>query len=131
MTVFVLDAGALIAIDRNDRGVSAMLRVVLDDGDEVRVPAGVIAQTWRDGARQANLARTLQRCEEVPLDSKVARAAGLLCGRAGTSDVIDASVAVAAATARLNGTVAVLTSDPDDLAALLSATGVDAHLVHV
>ena len=131
MTVFVLDAGALIAIDRNDRGVSAMLRVVLDDGDEVQVPAGVIAQTWRDGARQANLARTLQRCEEVPLDSTVARAAGLLCGRAGTPDVIDASVAVAAATAALSDTVAVLTSDPDDLAALLSAVGVDARLVQV
>ena len=70
MTVFVLDAGALIAIDRNDRGVSAMLRVVLDDGDEVQVPAGVVAQTWRGGARQANLARTLQRCEEVRWTAK-------------------------------------------------------------
>lgn len=131
MTVLVLDAGALIAIDRNDRGASAMLRVVLDDGDEVQVPAGVVAQTWRDGARQANLARILQRCEEVPLDSEVARAAGLLCGRAGTRDVIDASVAVTAAAAALSDSVAVLTSDRDDLAALLSAAGTDARLVAV
>ena len=108
-----------------------MLRVVLDDGEEVQVPAGAVAQTWRNGARQANLARTLQRCEEVPLDSEVARATGLLCGRAGTRDVIDASVAAAAAAAALSGTVAVLTSDPDDLATLLSAVGVDARLVPV
>lgn len=131
MTVFVLDSGALIAIDRNDRSVSAMLRVVLDDGDEVQVPAGAVAQTWRDGGRQANLARTLQRCEEVPLDSEVARAAGILCGRTGTTDVIDASVAVATAVAASSGSVAVLTSDPDDLAILLSAVGVDARLVYV
>ena len=131
MTVLVLDAGALIAIDRNDRGVSAMLRVALDDGDEVQVPAGVVAQTWRGGARQANLARTLRRCEEVPLDSEVARAVGLLCRRAGTNDVIDASVAVAAATAASRDSVAVLTSDHDDLADLLSAVDVHAHLVPV
>ena len=51
MTVFVLDAGAQIAIDRNDRGVSAMLRVVLDDGDEVQVigerPGGCLRRTGR------------------------------------------------------------------------------------
>ena len=40
--------------------------------------------------------------------------------------MIDASVAVAAAVAASSGNVAVLTSDPDDLAALLSAVGVDA-----
>jgi hypothetical protein len=131
MTVLVLDAGALIAIDRNDRGVSAMLRVVLDDGDDVLVPAGVIAQTWRGGARPANLARTLRRCDEVPLDSEAARAAGLLCGRVGTRDVIDASVAVTAAAAALSDSVTVLTSDPDDLASLLSAVNVDARLVPV
>ena len=132
MTVLVLDAGALIAIDRNDRGVSAMLRVALDDGDEVHVPAGVVAQTWR-GRRPSGEPGPARcgRCEEVPLDSEVARAVGLLCRRAGTNDVIDASVAVAAATAALSDFVAVLTSDVDDLADLLSTVNVDAHLISV
>ena len=96
MTALVLDAGALIALDRNDRGAWAMLRVAADDASTVQVPAGVIAQAWRDGRRQALLARALSHCDEVPLDGVVARAAGLLCGRSGTTDVIDASVALAA-----------------------------------
>ena len=55
MSVVVLDAGALIALDRNDRGTWAMLRVADDDGDVILVPSGVVGQAWRDGARQALL----------------------------------------------------------------------------
>ncbi len=59
MTTLVLDAGALIALHRNDRSVWAMLRNAADDSAEVSVPAGVIAQAWRDRSRQALLARAL------------------------------------------------------------------------
>jgi hypothetical protein len=45
------------------------------------------------------------------MDEYVARSAGELCGAAGTSDVIDATVVI---TARGSGDT-VLTSDPDDL----------------
>jgi len=80
------------------------------------VPAGVIGQVWRDGRRQASLARLLASdlVEIEPLDDARARAAGQLCGATGTSDVIDASV-VLCARARDHG---VLTSDPDDLTRL-------------
>ncbi len=131
MTALVLDAGALIALDRNDRGAWAMLRVAADDASTVQVPAGVIAQAWRDGRRQALLARALSHCDEVPLDGVVARAAGLLCGRSGTTDVIDASVALAAAGVARHGDVAIITSDPDDIRRLLSVLDVAARVVHV
>jgi hypothetical protein len=131
VTALVLDAGALIALDRNDRGAWAMLRVAIDDATTVLVPAGVIAQAWRDGRRQALLSRALSHCDEVPLDGVVARAAGLLCGRAGTADVIDASVAITAAGVARHGDVVIITSDPDVIRRLLSVLDVAARVVHV
>jgi len=50
----------------------------------------------------------------VVLDEPEARATVALCGAAGTSDVVDAAVVICA---RARGH-AVLTGDPDDLAAL-------------
>lgn len=119
----VLDAGALIALDRNDRRMWAVLRVAADEGKPVYVPAGVIAQAWRDGSRQALLSRALRHCDEVPLDGVVARAAGLLCGQAGTADVIDASVALTASTLARSADALVFTSDPSDIAHLAETLG--------
>jgi hypothetical protein len=111
-----LDAGALIAFERNDRRVVAMVARALANGVRLAVPAGVVGQVWRDGRRQARLARLLgSRVVDIePLDDQRARAAGQLCGVAGTADVIDASV-VLCAKARGHG---VLTSDPEDLGRL-------------
>ena len=131
MTALVLDAGALIAVDRNDRSTWAMLRVASDEAATVVVPAGVIGQAWRDGARQALLARAINHCDEVPLDGLNARAAGLLCGQAATADVIDASVAIAAAGIARHNDVAILTSDPVDLAHLLDTLNIHAKIVPV
>lgn len=113
MADVVLDAGALIAVERGSRRIAALLDAVARSGGTVLVPAGALAQVWRDGARQARLGRFLRvvAVVVVPLDEQTARAAGALCGRTGTSDVVDASVALAAAR---NG-CAVVTSDPDDL----------------
>ena len=93
---FVLDAGALIAVDRGDREVLSILQTAFEHGYSVRVPAGVVGQVWRNPNRQVVPARTLKRCNEVALDGSMARAAGRLCGWVGTSDVIDASVAIVA-----------------------------------
>ena len=109
------DRGALIALERNDRRTWAVLRIAADEGGLVQVPTGAIAQAWRDGARQAPLARALQHCDEAALDGLAARAAGLLRGRTGTSDVVDASVVVAAAALGRAERVTILTSDPDDI----------------
>ncbi len=114
-----MDAGALIAIERGDRRARLLLDEVERAGLTVAVPVGPLAQVWRDGSRQAMLARFIRGADIVELvdwDAPGALAAGVLCGRTGTSDVIDASVAICA---QERGH-AVMTSDPDDLAALHS-----------
>ena len=113
VTGLTFDAGALIAIDRGDRRMIALLQEALRERLALRVPAGVIGQAWGDGRRQATLARFFKTREvEVHgLDEQTARAAGELCGAAGTHDAIDATVIL---TARPTADV-VLTSDPDDL----------------
>lgn len=127
----VLDAGALIALDRNDREVWAMLRVAADEGGLVQVPAGVIGQSWRNGSRQALLVRALRHCDEVVLDGTIARAAGLLCGTTGTADVIDATVALSAAASSQSLDTSLLTSDPGDLRPLVEALGAEPRIVVV
>ena len=131
MTTLVLDAGALIALDRNDRGIWAMIKAAAVDKHDIQVPAGAIGLAWRSGARQALLACALEHCDEVALDGPGARAAGLLCGQARTSDVIDASVALTAAGAARRGSTAVLTSDAPDIRALLSVLSSPAVVVGV
>ena len=130
--ILVLDAGALIAVDRGDRDVGSRLRSAFAAGHPVHVPAGVIGQAWRNPSRQAQMSRMLKRCEEVVLDGSAARASGQLCGKAGTSDVIDASVAVAVAKAkRRDDNVVLVTSDTRDLGMLLAALSVGVRMVKV
>lgn len=113
----VLDAGALIAIERADRDTAAVIEAARQDGREVVVPAGVVGQAWRGGVgRQARLARFLG-APDVLVDALTdagARAAGVLCGVARTADVVDASVVISA---RLRHAT-VVSSDRDDLRAL-------------
>ena len=45
----VLDAGALIALDRGDKRMIALLQRALAQRRTFRVPAGVVGQAWRDG----------------------------------------------------------------------------------
>ncbi|HEY6559936.1 MAG TPA: hypothetical protein VI072_21780 [Polyangiaceae bacterium] len=98
MAGLTLDAGALIAFDRNDRRVVALIARALEHRLALAVPAGVVGQVWRDGRRQARLARLLgsDEVEVEPLDDQRARAAGQLCGVKGTADVIDATVVLCA-----------------------------------
>ncbi len=131
MTALVLDTGALIALDRNDRSVWAILRNAADNFAPVSVPAGVVAQAWRDGSRQALLARALVHCDEIPLEGSLARATGLLCGRAGTADIVDASVALIAAARSQTGPTALVTSDPTDLRHLLQTLDASVRLVTI
>jgi predicted nucleic acid-binding protein len=114
MTVgLTLDAGALIAFERNDRRVVALLARALAHDATFVVPAGVVGQVWRSGRKQARLARLLaaDEVEIEPLDDRRARAAGQLCGVAGTTDVTDASVVLAARSRRYR----IVTSDREDL----------------
>ena len=109
----VLDAGALIALEKADPRMRALCREALRARTRLLVPAGVVGQVWRDAARQVPLRALLAGAttEVVPLDQVLAEAAGILCGRTATSDVIDASVVL---TARRERAV-VVTSDVGDL----------------
>src|ERR1700730_18144542 len=95
----VLDSGALIAIDRRDRRVGAMLRVLQRDGVTVRTSAGAVAQVWRSGGKQANLARVLSGLDIAALEEASAKKVGELLGANRTSDLVDAHVALLAESA--------------------------------
>lgn len=114
----LLDAGALIALDRGDRIVTAFLEDAQLLQVQVRTTSGTVAQVWRNGARQARLARVLTGVDEETLTTEVSRRVGLLLAAASTADVIDASLIDLA-----NDGDEVLTSDPDDLAHLAEAAG--------
>lgn len=112
----MLDAGALIALERRDTRMLALADELHRRRRSALVPAGVVAQVWRGAARQQAVIR-LVRAEAVrvdPLSEDVANRLGLLLARSGTSDVIDAHVAWLAR--RVHATV--VTSDPGDIAAL-------------
>jgi hypothetical protein len=113
VTGFIFDAGALIAFERNDRTVVMLVKRLLEQRAKVTIPAGVVGQVWRNGARQVRLARLLGSPVAVieALDDRRARAAGQLCGLTGTRDVIDASVVLSARQHELP----VATSDPGRL----------------
>lgn len=111
----ILDAGGLIAIERADRRLAAVLDATHNDPDgEVVIPAGVLGQVWRGGRRSARLGRLLatRQVTVADLTREVAQAAGVLCGARGAADVIDASVVLAA---RAHGPSLVVTSDAADL----------------
>jgi predicted nucleic acid-binding protein len=108
-----LDTGALIALERGDERVRALLRRAFEERLELHIVAPVVAQAWRGGPRQAVLARFLDAQEvELPsLDAVTARAVGVLSGRSGHADIVDVHVALHA---RDRGH-AVVTSDPNDI----------------
>ncbi len=113
----VYDTGVLIAADRNDRAVWADHRARLEFGLVPTTTAPAVAQASRS-PRQAQLRRFLRGCNIVPFASDDANAVGALLTAAGTDDVVDAHVIVAAAQ---HGPV-VITSDPRDLEALAAHT---------
>jgi hypothetical protein len=125
VSALILDAGALVGVDRNDRQVVAELRRAQQQGLELRTNPMVLAQAWRDRrGRQANLARLLQAVKVLPIEDEDGREAGALLGRAGTSDPIDATVVLLA-----DPGDRILTSDPDDLTVLAEAANSRAVIV--
>ncbi|WP_326494433.1 PIN domain-containing protein [Nocardioides pini] len=116
MSGISLDAGALIAIERGDPEVRALLRQAAERGLEVHVVPEVVAQVWRGGSRQARLGALLSaRGVTTPeYDVHAAREVGRLCGTSGRHDVVDAHVVWHAR--RLGHLV--VTSDPEDLHAI-------------
>jgi hypothetical protein len=122
----VLDAGGLIAVDKGNRRVVAMLRIAHQERIPVRTSSAVVAQVWRDGTRQANLARTLLGIDVVAIDQPVGRRIGELLALNGTADVIDGHVALMSKPADT-----VVTSDVADIESLLETRRVRAVVLGV
>lgn len=116
MTGATLDSGALIAFERGQPRMVALVERATARGLRLAVPAGVVAQTWRGGGREARLSRLLRAplTEVVSLDELAARTIGVVCARTGATDVVDVSVVVCA---RERGH-RVVSGDPDDLRAI-------------
>ncbi len=108
-----LDAGALIALDRDDRRLLALVARATMSGRRITVPACALAQSIRRPARQARLARLIRQptTDLIPLDGPGATSVGLLLAATGTADIADAHVVVCARRAGQ----AVVTSDPEDI----------------
>lgn len=113
MSGVTFDTGGLIALDRNDRRILALLERARERGLRVTIPATALAQAMRNPARQARLSRLIRQpsTDLMPLDGPSATAVGLLLARTGTTDIADAHVVVCA---QRTGQ-AIVTSDPDDL----------------
>jgi hypothetical protein len=115
----VLDAGAFLAVERGDRAVAAQLRAAQHGALQLRSTGAVIAQVWRESAgRQVALARLLKAVDVRSVDQALGRAAGVLLGRAGGGDAVDATVVAVAVTGDR-----ILTSDPGGIGALADASG--------
>lgn len=111
-----LDAGALIAADRDDRRVLVLLARARETGAVITIPATALAQAIRRPERQARLARLIRQpnTEIVDLGRVDATSVGRLLAASGTSDIADAHVVICARRA----SQPVITSDPGDLRAL-------------
>lgn len=110
----ILDAGVFIALDNPSkrRVIVALVERMVAEGVTPATNEAVLAQAWRDPAVQVPMAELVDATTVYPFGDS--RAVGLRCARRGTSDVVDASLAVLAD--QLDTTI--LTTDPDDMARL-------------
>lgn len=115
----ILDSGALLALERNDRTVWRRYKSARLSGSVPASHGGVIGQVWRDGGpRQARLASALKGIKVRPLDDALGRKAGALLASAGTKDVIDAALVLLAEDGD-----EIVTSDPGDIGVLAGHAG--------
>lgn len=123
----IFDAGALIALERNDRAMWRRLELVRRAGTPPVSHGGVVGQVWRGrGPRQALLALALNSIEIRALDDRLGRKVGELLAKTGRGDVVDAAVVLIAADGDQ-----ILTSDPNDLAPLARAADRDVEIISV
>ena len=125
--MLILDAGAFIAAERENREVLARVKHERRLGRTPLTNGGVVAQVWRGGhGKQALLAQLLASTEIAPVDDRLGKLAGMLLAWTGGSDAIDASVVCLA-----QDWDDILTSDPGDLLDLARTAGVHVELIPV
>jgi hypothetical protein len=123
----VLDCGALIALEKNDRAMWRRLKAALLAESVPVSHGGIVGQAWRGGGpRQSLLALALAAIDVRPLDDGLGRAAGRLLARYGSADVIDAALVLLA-----NDGDDIVTSDPEDIEPLASLLGRHVEILRV
>lgn len=123
----VLDAAALVAVERGQRHTIALIKQELLEGRAPLTHGGVVGQVWRGGTgRQAPLARLLPGLEVAALDVTLGRRAGVLLGRSRMADVVDAALVLL-----MEDGDRLLTSDLTDLEPLAAAAGLHVDIVPV
>ena len=107
-----LDAGGLIALDRDDRRVIVLLARAAETGATITVPATALSQAIRRPERQVRLARLVRQptTTVVALERVDATSVGRLLAASSTTDIADAHVVICA----LRSGQAATTSDPED-----------------
>ena len=121
----VLDSGALVAIERNERPMWVRLKAAHSAGELPLTHAGVLGQVWRGGPRQARLFLALAGIDVRALDEPLGRAAGQLLAASGLADVIDAGIVLLA-----NDGDEIVTVDREDLERLAAASGRHVEVIH-
>ncbi len=122
----VLDSGALIALERNDRAMWRRLKAALLDGQSPVSHGGIVGQAWRGcGPRQALLVKALAGIDVRPLDETLGRAAGELLAVARRRDVVDAALVLLAEDGDQ-----IITSDAGDIEPLARASGRHVDIIH-
>ena len=122
MTGVTYDAGALIAGERRNPEMWDLHDEIVAQGIKPVVPAGVLAQVWRDGSgRQTLLTKMLKQCRVEPLGENLAKQVGAASHKTGSSDVVDISVVVSA----MGRGDRIVTSDETDITAIMTSLGCD------
>lgn len=121
------DTGALVAGERNDRRMWALHVGFVAEEVAPVVPAPVLAEAWRGGARQASLSRLLAMCEVEPMSEEQARQVGALAGKAAHDDIVDVTVVEGAIRRR----DAVVTSNEDHIRGVADAAGAELRIERI
>ena len=111
----ILDAGVLVSVDRGERTAQAFLTAALNRATPLNTTHPVVAQVWRNGARQVRLTRVLNGIAVHAFDD--GKAVGAILARSNTADVVDAHLVSIA----LQLSEPILTSDVDDLESLVAS----------
>jgi hypothetical protein len=110
----ILDSGVFVALDNPSqaRVLMRLMSRMADDDEPLSTTEAVLAQSWRNPKRQVLMKRLAAITTVHPFGDP--QTIGVRCATSGTSDVVDAGLAVLAD--QLGDVV--LTTDPDDMAQL-------------
>ncbi|MFJ3793840.1 PIN domain-containing protein [Kitasatospora sp. NPDC090091] len=120
----MLDSEGLSKLAEGNGDVRAIVAKGLRQGYRIVLAAVTLAEVVRGDARDANINRTVSASGEVvPVTAEISREAGKLLRLAGLDGRCTIDAIVVTVAARQTRPVVILTSDPNDINALISGLG--------